>query len=222
MRFAFSLALLVGLACASQAPGYPITLANTGVTAANNANGTNSNIQGTGGATDLNYTVEVPGGTSFQPALVVTDQGAYFRPGNSQYINDTGSGNNNEPVGNYDYRTTFSLPSWAPLSSATLSGTLYVDDAISDVLVNGMSTGIHGGGFGSGSGLAFTIPAGFSGFQSGANTLDFIVNNGGSSPNPTAFDATLLRGTFTPEPSSIILCGLGAIGLIIAARRRKA
>jgi hypothetical protein len=202
----------------------PITLSNTGVTAPNNPDGTNSNIQTTAAAPDMYYQVEIPSSSSFQQALVVTDQGAYFRPGNSQYINDTGSGNNNEPVGAFDYRTTFNL-NGVFTNTATISGTLYADDTIANILVNGVSTGISGGNFTSGGGLNFTIPVGFAGFKAGTNTLDFIVDNNGSSANPTAFDATLLQGTATtaPEPGALAalagLCGMGLIGLVW--RRRK-
>jgi PEP-CTERM motif len=220
LAYAVALFLIVAVSASAE----PIQLYNTGVSGPNNDQGLNSTIIGTGGANDPAYTtVSNPAGPVGLPSLVVTDQGAYYRPGNSQYINDTGSGNNAEAPGDYDYQTTFSL-NHVLVNTATISGTAYTDDTLANILVNGVSTGISGGNFNNGGGLAFTIPAGFSGFQSGVNTLDFIAFNccTGGGANPTAFDVTLLRGTATiPEPASIVLFGLGAIGLFIAARRRR-
>jgi hypothetical protein len=58
-----------------------------------------------------------------------------------------------------------------------------------------------------------------SGFQSGINTLDFIVNNDGG---PGGFCAEL-SGTAdeVPEPASIVMLGLGGIGMGLAAWQRR-
>jgi hypothetical protein len=199
-----------------RAIGAPIVLSNTGVTSPNNPDGTNNTIIPTS-SPDPHYLVQPPGG-SFAPAIVVTGQPAYFRPGNSQYINDTGNGTSNEPIGNYDYQTTFSLTNLDP-TTATISGAAYADNQIQDILVNGVPTGISGGSFTNGSQLNFTIPTGFPGFHAGLNTLDFIVNNATLSPSPTALDVTNLTGTTTPEPAGIGL--LAAAGLGLLGRRRR-
>jgi hypothetical protein len=63
-----------------------------------------------------------------------------------------------------------------------------------------------------------------SGFQAGANTLEFVVRNRTqASGNPTGFRFEgQLAYAAIPEPSSIALAGLGLASLGVAARRRKA
>jgi hypothetical protein len=194
----------------------PITLYNTGVTAPNNPDGTNATVITTGGTNDAHYTVTLPSGVGPAPAKVVTDQGAYFRPGNSQYVNPFGTANGNDPVGGYVYRTTFDLTGLNP-ATATISGTVYVDNSVT-VLLNGQGTGNIGGSFTAGTQLDFTIPVGTAAFQPGVNILDFLVDNAGGTPNPEALDVTLLRGTANavPEPGAAcvlaIAAGAGLVG----------
>ncbi len=52
----------------------------------------------------------------------------------------------------------------------------------------------------------------------GATPGETITIGATQGPNGTA---TIAGITFTPEPSSFILCGLGAVGLLLAVRRRR-
>jgi hypothetical protein len=95
-------------------------------------------------------------------------------------------GTGNSP-GNYTYRLTFSLEGFNP-ATAVITGRWSSDNAGVDVRLNGVSTGItFDGNFGAFS-PQFTIN---SGFVAGTNTLDFIVNNAGTTVNPTGFRAEL-------------------------------
>ncbi len=49
-------------------------------------------------------------------------------------------------------------------------------------------------------------------------TLDFVVWGGNVNNKTTEVQATI---NAVPEPSGFLLCGLGAVGLLIAARRRR-
>jgi hypothetical protein len=85
----------------------------------------------------------------------------------------------------FDYQTTFTLaPGYNP-ATVTLAGTTAADDTLIDIMVNGVSTGDRTG--------AFTLT---SGFQTGTNTLTFVVQN--SAAPATGFDAEFTTATAQP------------------------
>ena len=88
----------------------------------------------------------------------------------------------------YTYRTSFNLSGLVP-SQVAIHGRFAADDSMTDLRVNGASSGVPGGSFGSWTN--FTLN---SGFQSGTNLLDFdVVNNqAGGAQNPSG-----LRVEFT-------------------------
>lgn len=95
--------------------------------------------------------------------------------------------------GVYSYEISVDLPTDGLAAAAKLQGVWATDDQGTDILVNGVSTGIQNlGGFG---GLTvFPADAGLGLFQKGPNTIQFVVTNGGESDNPSGLrvDAVLL------------------------------
>ncbi len=88
--------------------------------------------------------------------------------------------------GLYTYQTAFDLTGY-DLSKVHLTGGIAADNAITNVLINGVSTGLTASGFNT---LApFTLPGTM--LQAGNNTVDIIVSNDEnttgdpSAPNPT-------------------------------------
>lgn len=88
----------------------------------------------------------------------------------------------NGSVGYQYFRLTLNLPSDCNGNSVTTAGTYtlyfsgYADNAISDVFVNGNSTGISGGNFAPGGQLNITLPGPW---VVGINYVDVLVYNGG-------------------------------------------
>lgn len=87
--------------------------------------------------------------------------------------------------GNYTYQTFFDLTG-VDLGTFRLVGQASVDNTLVDILVNGLSQGINGGGFTSW--LPFSLT---NGFVSGLNSVDFIMNNAGNAAGPTALRVDL-------------------------------
>jgi hypothetical protein len=141
----------------------------------------------------------------------------------SAWIGPVGDSSLNGPVGAYTYRTTFNLAGFDP-STASIAGKWSTDNNGLQILLNGVNTGIPATSFSQFSiGFApFTIS---SGFVSGINTLDFVVNNGGG---PTGL-RTELVGTATavtsttavPEPSDFLGISLAFTSLVMLKRKMK-
>jgi hypothetical protein len=169
------------------------------------------------GSTDPHWTVlsaPAAAGATPTPALKTAPHSAWLDEDESSgWISINPSGTTNLPAGNYVYRTTFDLTNFAP-ESALLELRMVVDDSVTDVLLNGISTGLTAGGNGA-FGPWQTISSGFKG---GINTLDFLAVNGGV--NPHSFRAELFLTANYPEPGTLTLLAFGGAGLL-ARRRRK-
>lgn len=101
--------------------------------------------------------------------------------------------------GDYVFRLTFDLTGLDP-DTAVITGRWSSDNGGVDIRINGVGTGInYDGNFGAFS-ASWTIS---SGFVEGTNTLDFVVNNAGTTANPIGFRAEL-SGTadFPPPPGT--------------------
>jgi hypothetical protein len=213
--------LLVPLTLCGLANGDPLTtLYNTGV----DASGTplpDATIS------DPHYSLlSVPGGSTTDIRVRTSAGGYPIDP--SHYIGDDSLsawiGPNNDPaldgpVGLYDYRTTFDLTGFNPLT-AQITGRWTTDNAGVSILLNGVNTGIpatsatqFNAGF-----VPFSIT---SGFQAGVNTLDFIINNDGG---PTALRVEMTGTAAAPLPTTAVagMTLLGGFGMVQFARRRKA
>jgi hypothetical protein len=200
--------ILAGRVTAQSAAPIP-TLFNTGVSA-NNSNGSPATLTADG-ANDQHYSIIAGVDGAISP--FVTESGSYPFPYGSQ---DTATskwispqamyaGFLQDPVGIYTYRTTFDLTSF-DITTASISGQLAVDNAITAVRINGFDIGysyipstfnLH----------TFSLPNGH--YISGVNAIEFDVTNyvanGG---NPSGFRVEL-NGTASPvtafQITSIVL-----------------
>jgi len=85
------------------------------------------------------------------------------------------------PPGQHVFRTTFTLADQAAVDAALIRGRMAYDDILADVKLNGVSVVEGTGSWGFESWQEFIID---SGFQIGTNTLDFTIQNGGTTSNP--------------------------------------
>jgi len=122
----------------------------------------------------------------------------------------------------YTYQTTFDLTG-IDYSLLSINGKVTADNGITDILINGISTGFAYGGPNDPTYNAFIPFTITRGFHSGINTLTFDVVNGGG---PTGLRTDFSGTTFTaavPEPETYImmLAGLGLMGFNASRRNNK-
>ena len=97
------------------------------------------------------------------------------------------------PVGDYSYKTTFTLPSF---SGASIVGQIAVDDRITDIVVNGVSVG-NPVPLSSWTNISrFSISKGF---VVGTNTIEFKLHSIGG---PTGLQIYSISGTYKPPITS--------------------
>lgn len=138
------------------------------------------------GADDPAYTIAGPDGIGPKPAVVINDDAFPIPPWLASSVQSKWIGaqaGSVGPVGPYVYAIDVTLPSEVEAEFASISGGFAADDEVTDVVVNGVSTGIAGAGFGAL--VPFPVGAGRGLFQGGANTIEFLVSNGGEDPGPT-------------------------------------
>lgn len=131
--------------------------------------------------------------------------------------------------GNYTYRTIFTLEDGLgnPIdpSTAQIQFRVISDNNLIDVQLNSVSTGVTATGLTQAAFNSNTKTIS-SGFATGSNTLDFVVNNNGSGGgfNPSGLRVEIFSATgvaFLPEPASLGFMVLGGSGLLLLARRRR-
>ena len=112
----------------------------------------------------------------------------------SKWIAPRAATNSGNSLGNYDYRTTFSLTGMDP-DTVALSGSVAADDHVTIYLNGTQMAAMNFEAYAGWSAFAIS-----SGFVAGTNTLDFVVNNAGSSSNPTGLNVQI-SGTAQPAGS---------------------
>lgn len=171
------------------------------------------------GDLDPHYTQN--SGNAFAPDTYVVNNGLYAQNPTSNYIAiDPVDGDGTYVV---NFHTEFTLPANADLSTVLIAGNWSVDNAVNDLLINGVSTGLTRLDYSSFE--AFTLPTGS--YVTGLNTLDFVMENQGGPGalnvyfTDRSFGVTLVA-TATPEPGSVaLLIGVGPSGVSLLRRKRR-
>ncbi len=177
------------------------------------------------GAIDTHYTVN-PGTNTFSTNYPEGCGAGYWLAPNatSGWITPLlGSGNTASGSAGlaYTYQTTFNLTG-INFSSLVINGKVTADNGISDILINGISTGFQYGGPNAGTYSTFADFTIGSGFHSGINTLTFdVINGGGPTGLRTDFSGTTFIAA-VPEPSTyaMMLVGLGLVGFAILRKKQ--
>ena len=164
----------------------------------------------TQGQLDPHWTVTLPNGTDFGPAVSATDPGnAWITPTSpNTWISTAARGN--APLGVFEYSTTFTIGPGLDPFTALLTGNWWADEpnTPNDIILNGLIVSDFNGALWSDpdpANAAFTIAFGF---LPGVNTLTFLVENTGG-PGGTLIQNLRLNVSGVPEAgSTIILLGL--------------
>jgi hypothetical protein len=171
----------------------------------------------TNGVADAHYiNITTPPGTTF-----TTNNGAYHNYPDAGYITiDKIGGDGSYTV---TFTTTFTLPTTADLGTVAVAGNYSIDNSLTDILINGHSTGISNSNIGNFvAANPVILPTGF--YQAGTNTLGFMWNNV-SGPGAIAVEFTRKSFINVPEPGNIaLLIGLCVPASLFAAsslRRRS-
>ena len=193
-----------------------------------NTGGDNGGVVLANGAIDTHYILTVnPNGGSPNAFVVINGQFP-FPPwladsSTSKWIGPIAnqSNFNAEPAaGNYTYRLTFTCADSisGTCASTSLSGN-WTSDNIGTILFNGGSGGVSGSPDMS---LSSFTPFGISGLVVGTNTLDFVVNNAGSTATATGLRVEVAANVSgVPEPSTMMLGAIGLLAVGLLRRRRS-
>jgi len=195
-------AVLLALGVGQVAQAATFTVFNTGVA--------NDSSVLADGSVDSHYTII---------ASVVGPSNAFAVAANPDWIPNSSTskwigptpdaGSAGIPGGNFTYRTTFDLSGLNP-TTAVLQGNFASDNTTTDILINGISTGITNPSEQFSSFTPFSIT---SGFANGINTLDFVVTEEGGTPSGLRTEFTqATASTAVPEPSSAL--GTLALGIL--------
>ena len=145
-----------------------------------------------GGATDSNYTLQ---GTNGMSAVVASQLPSAWiaNTGTSAWIAPSANQAAGTSLpGPYGYQTTITVPA-ALAGNGLLTGSFTADDALTGVLINGVSTGFNGSGS-----LDVSTPLSVSGNFTGSTTLTFQVFNAGTVPTATGLDLRNLTLNLAP------------------------
>lgn len=210
MAFASLLCLGTAAFSGSTASAAPIVVYGTGVT--------DSGALAAAGTTDTHYSI-LSGPTGASTPFVGTNIPGQWvaNMGSSQWIGVSTNLSTTQPAGAYDFRTTFSLAG-LNYTTASLAGSVAADNNVT-ILLNGVAASSANFG-GSASLSPFTLS---SGFINGVNTIDFVVTNSpGGGFNPSGLQVAITGSAAVPEPASIVMVGLGAVGVMGFGLRRRA